>query len=172
MARISLSPPWITFVKELEQMFLYDAEVHVVYDDDEHVVKLYVDSTLKASALKRLLPEVKVFGDITLIIQIVSANGTATVTKHNLYPAAFAGNGALAYTKTVTGIFTNDLTYVVFRKQVVQYYNDDLGDVNGQKSTLYEDIARDLFLERDGVYFCTDKEDPVYVKGAPLGEWP
>lgn len=171
MARISLSPPWITFVRELEQMFLYDAEVHVVYDD-EYVVKLYVDNALKAAALKALLPEVKEFGNVTLIVEIIPANGTATVSKANLYQAAFAGNGAFAFTKTVQGIFTNDLTYVVFKKRIVQYFNDDLGDVYGQKSTLYEDIARDLFWDRDGVYYCTDKEDPVYALGKPLGEWP
>ena len=44
MARIQLSPPWITFVNELEQLFLYDSEVHIVYDEEEQEVKVYVDS--------------------------------------------------------------------------------------------------------------------------------
>ena len=66
----------------------------------------------------------------------------------------------------------NPITYVVFVNEVVQYFNDDLGDVYGQCSTLYQEIAKDVFGETEGVFFCTDVEEPVYALGKPLGEWP
>ena len=49
------------------------------------------------------------------------------------------------------------MSFAVFAKEVVQYYNDDLTDINGLKSTLYEDIARDVF-DIDGINYCTSKE--------------
>ena len=172
MARLKQAPPWITFVSELEQMFKYDAEVHVVYDNDEHEVKVYVDTAAKAAALAELLPSVKEFGNITLAVAVVPANGTTPIKKGGLFEAAFKGNGAFSFTKTVRGVFSNDLTYVVFRNRVVQYYDDNLGDIYGQRSTLYQEIAKNLFGETEGVFFCTDVEEPVRALGAPLGEWP
>ena len=34
MANVKLSPPWIIFVTELEQLFKYDPQVHVIYDSE------------------------------------------------------------------------------------------------------------------------------------------
>lgn len=172
MASIKLAPPWITFVSELEQLFKHDREVHIVYDNEECEVKVYVDSAAKAEALTELLPAGKAFGNQVLTVTVVPANGLVAVDKTNLYQTAFAGNGAFSFIKTVQGIFANNLTYVVFKNRVVQYWNDDLGDIYGQKSTLYQEIARNIFGETEGVFFCTDVEEPVYALGTPLGEWP
>ena len=60
--------------------------------------------------------------------------------------------------------------YVIFANKVVQYFNDSLSDAHGVCSTLYQDIARDVFGDDCGVYFCTDLEEKS--TGAPLGEWP
>lgn len=172
MARLKLSPPWIEYVNEMEELFKYDKEVHVVYDDEENEVKLYVDSPAKAQALIDLLPAVQVFGNVTLTITVVPANGTAPVSKDKLFDTVFKGNGAYSFSKTVQGVFTNGLTYVVFKNRVVQYWNDNLGDIYGQRSTLYQEIAKDVFGNVDGVYFCTDVEEPMRMLGKPLGEWP
>ena len=43
----------------------------------------------------------------------------------------------------------------VFAKEVVQYWNDSLSDPYGKVSTLYQDIAKDIFEDTDGVMFCT-----------------
>lgn len=174
MARIGQAPPWITYVSELEQMFKYDPEVHVVYNNEEHEVRLYVDTDHKAAALMELLPNEKTFGNVTLQVTIVPANGIPIpfADNANLFQDAFKGNGAFSFTKTVQGIFSNSLTYVVFRNRVVQYFDDNLGDIYGQKSTLYQEIARNLFGEREGVFYCTDVEEMVWKFGIPLGEWP
>ena len=41
----------------------------------------------------------------------------------------------------------NSFTYVVFEKEVVQYWNDNLGDINGLRSTLYQDLAKEIFAD-------------------------
>ncbi len=32
---------------------------------------------------------------------------------------------------------------------------NQLDDINGYKSTLYQDIAKDMLGEKDGVFYCT-----------------
>lgn len=173
MARIKLSAPWVLFYHEVQAFFAGDPEVKVVFNEDEYELKLYVDNPMKADALEKLLPTEKVWGNITLKIMVVPANGTSS-SKGNLIKYALEGNPALSYIQVIKGIFSNDITYVVFINQVVQYFTDDLFDVNGLRSTLYQEIAKDIFGEVSGVYYCTDlpNEERTGSLGAPLGEWP
>lgn len=162
MAKLNQSAPWVTYVSELEQMFKYDNEVHVVYAEEEYTVQLFVEEGMKASALRELLPEEKTFGDVKLSIVIVPANGVfiPTPDDDNLFYFALRGNGAFAFTKVISGILSNDIIYVVFKNKVVQYFDDNLGDIYGQRSTLYQEIAKNLFNKIDGVFYCTDVEVP------------
>ena len=175
MARINLSAPWVIFYREINAMFEEDPEVRVLYDEEKNLIKLFIDNEAKANALQSLLPDVKRYGNVELKIEVIPYNN-AGETKENLYATAFAGNPALSYIKTIKGIFTNDLTYVVFKNKVVQFFNDDLGDVNGMCSTLYQYIAVDLFEDTEGIYFCTDLPMSCAMSGSslghPLGEWP
>jgi len=185
MAQLKLSPPWIKYMHEMEQLFKYDPEVHVIYDEDEHIIHLYVDKQRKADALATLIPETVTFGNITLQVNVVPANGalstTAGLTNAQLFENAFEGNGAFAFVRWLPGIFSNNLTYVVFKNKVVQYFNDNLSDVYGNCNTLYQDIAKNIFGEIAGVYFCTDIEQPVTMQDkldnyipvfSPEGCWP
>lgn len=167
MASIKLAPPWVTIASEMTQLFKYDPEVHVVYDNDEHLISIYVDKQRKADALAALIPETITFGNIELHINVIPANGALSTTvglsQVQLFENAFEGNGAFAFVKQITGIFANNLTYVVFKNKVVQYFNDNLGDIYGNCSTLYQDIAKNIFGSIPGVYFCTDIEQPITV---------
>ena len=175
MAKIKLSSPWNIYVDEVTQMFKGDPEVHVIYDEEKNKLSLYVDNSTKAEALSRLLPLDKTWGNVTLSIAIIPANHTSTVgnltTNEQLCRAAFSGNKALSFIKTITGIFVNNLTYVVFENKVVQFFNDDLSDIYGQCSTLYQNIAADIFEAPEGVFFCTDVPDEEFdYKCKP--DWP
>jgi len=44
-----------------------------------------------------------------------------------------------------------------------------LNDIYGNTSTLYQDIAAEVFEDQPGIFYCTDIEGKV---GKPLGEWP
>ena len=174
---LKLSPPWDIYAAEVAELFKYDHKVHVLYDREEHKIALYVDDVEKAEALAKLLPEEKTFGNITMQIDVIPANGSIgalSLSNGGLYKLAFRDNDAFSRVKVVhVPYMTNDITYVVFVKRVVQYYTDNLGDLYGLRSTLYQDIARDVFGCEDGVFFCTEPTDPVpFGTGSPLGEWP
>lgn len=154
--KTKMSAPWVRFYRELEALFSADPDVTVHYYDDKNEVKLFVDDSTKAEALSKLLPNKKNFGNVELLITVVPANDTY-YDKVKLFKDAFYGNPNLKSLQYID-ILSNPITYLVFKKEVVQYYNDDLGDVNGICSTLYQDIAKNIFGEVDGVFFCTDVE--------------
>lgn len=168
MAKLELSAPWYIRVRQLEELFKFDDEVHVVFDEQKHEVKLYVDDADKASALEVLLPQEYNFGDYNLFITVIPANDEAEfnvniLSKDYLYEMAFNCNPVFSFAKTVQ-LGTNTLTYVVFAKMVAQFFTDDLSDAYGNCSTLYQEIAKDIFGEAEGVSFCTDIEDVVLEK--------
>ena len=157
MEEFKMAPPWIQYVNALTALLEPDPDIKISYDNDEHIVKLYVEGTDKANALTELLPDEKEFGNVTLKINVVPAN--VATTKGALIEQALDGNPAFVYAETIQGPMSNPMTFVVFDREVVQYYNDNLGDIHGLRSTLYEELAREIFEDHEGVFFCTDIEE-------------
>ena len=151
---INLSAPWILFYREIEALFKEDPAVRVEYDEADQTIRLYVEGEEKADALAQLLPTVRTFGNVVVKVTVIPAN-LKSPSKLQLFQKAFEGNPALAFIQGgSSGVF--DLNYVVFKSKVVQFKSDDIGDVNGLTSTLYQNIAKDLFEDVPGIYFCTE----------------
>jgi len=166
MENVKLSPPWITFVNEVKALFADDYDVKVLYDENDYSLKLYVEDSRKADALTQLLPESKEFGNVKLTITVVPANTEKTVV--DLFNDAFIGNPAVSFTQSFDTPF-GTVNYVVFQNKVVQFFNDQMDDINGNKSMLFEQIAKDVFGTDKKVFFCTDAKGSL---AKPLGEWP
>lgn len=167
MAKINLSPPWIIYYKEINELFKQDSDIKVLFDEDEIEIKLYVSDGQKANALSELLPLTKTYGEVELKINVIPANGASLGFKAssvNSIKTALKNNPIVDKIETISGLFSYDLHYVLFKKEVVQYFTDNIGDYNGFCSTLYENIARDVFGEIAGVFFCTsDKAFDRYI---------
>ena len=170
MAKLGLSSPWIVYYRKVEALFKHDSEVRVILDEERMELSLFVADERKADALMRLLPEEVDFGNVTLRVIVVPPNCNGVFSAEGNIVDAFAGNEALAYVQKVVGIFDTPITYVVFEKEVVQYFTDNLGDIHGIESTLYQNLAKEVFNHLDNVYYCTDIEE--YDLAMPLGEWP
>ena len=152
---IKLSPPWQSFFKEVCELFSEDKEVTPVYNDEKKALTLIVTSYEKAQALKQIFPKTKSFGKIIVDIEIKYQGRILPIAE--VYKAAFNNNPAFKYTYSFdTG--ENRINYVVFEKKVVQYWNDDMSDPHGVTSTLYANIANNIFGDKDGVIFSTDSE--------------
>ena len=163
-----IAPPWIQYVHKLSALFGNDPEIKMDYDNDEYTLKMFVGNEIKADAINKLLPAEKAFGNVTLKIEVVPSNELETAA--TLFQNAFIGNPAFAYVYPVEGVFSNPLTYVCFNRQIVQYFDDNLGDPHGNITTLCQDIAKEVFEDQPGVFFCTDNNGENI--GRPLGEWP
>ena len=154
---IKLSPPWVTYYRELEELFSQDPEVTVKFDEDKLQIKLLVANTDKAYALSMLLNPSKEFGNVTVTIDVIPSND-GEKSSFELMQMAFKGNPVCSQIKAMTDFTGNEINYVAFKSEVAQFYNDDLSDLNGNKSMLYKNIAEDVFKEHEGIFFCTDNK--------------
>ena len=154
---LKIASPWVNFYREIEALFSRDPEINVVYDEDANVIKLYVDNTDKAMALERLLPTERIFGYVTVHVAVIPANQNEK-SKIDLIRTAFKDNPAFKFSRTIDGVLTNPIHYVVFAKEVVQYPLDNLHDLYGNVNTLYQSLAYDVIGEDEGICFCTDIE--------------
>lgn len=152
--KMGISSPWVIYAKKLMALFGEDPEIEIAYDNEKPEVKLFVESASKSDALTKLLPAQKEFGGVVLKIQVISANKKLEYERE-LFSKAFADNPALCFIHDVKDVFSNPITYLVFKKEVVQYYADNMADAHGLCSTLYQDLAADIFGERAGIFFCT-----------------
>ena len=177
MAIINMSAPWVVFYRQIEAMFKNDPEVHVVYSDDTNNIKLYVENTDKATALDRLLVKERTFGNITITVTVIPPNDEhfndmSDWLMADIFDTAFNHNGAYNFCQTLEGIFSINMTYVVFNKEVVQYYTDNLSDYFGQCSTLYQYIAEEIFNKFEGVYYCTNVTNSTELQSSYCDMWP
>lgn len=187
MALLKLSSPWIIFYREMQKMFEHDQNTHIVFDEDENLIRVYVENDIrKANALKKILLEEKTFGNVTIKIKVVGPSNEEpkylkkysadNMTDDEAFHNALRANDAFHWVKSVEGIFSNPIVYVVFDKSVVQYFNDNLTDAHGCCTTLYQEIAKDIFKPMEGVYYCTDtysndnRENPF--ESTPGNCWP
>lgn len=159
MARIHKQSPWIEYYEQLEMLFEEDSQVRVLYDDKDYTIKLYVADADKADALQRVLPAKKEFGNVEMKVTVIPANREEPDYSCEPILMALMNNPIVEEIKRVSGIFSNDIIYIAFRREVVQYYNDDLGDINGNCSTLYQEIAKNVFIPQAGVFFCTTENE-------------
>lgn len=172
--KLGLATPWLNYAREINVLFKDDPEVKVEYDNEGPVVKLYVNSDEKAEALSALFPVEKEFGNVKLQIEVIPAN-IPPKTKLDIFSTAFKGNPAISSIEKVDA-YGQSLGFIIFEPKVVQYPTDDIGDYFGIESTLYENIARDVFEDTENVFFSTDIAVDIndFNAGlsAPLGEWP
>ena len=171
MATLQLAPAWDIYYQKINALFKDDSRATVIYDRDNLKIKIYVTDQKKAEALDQLLVHNVIFGNQELTVDVIPANGNDDESSKPYthrsrysfyYPPliwddAFYGNPLYSYSRKFVGIYTNPLTYVVFTPTVVQYYTDSLNDINGFSTTLAQEIAKDIFVEQEGTFFCTDK---------------
>lgn len=164
--KVNLVAPWTAYYRKIQELFKENVEIKVVFDEESYEIKIYAADADVAIALAKLLPEQKEFGNVILSITIIPANGTDTyfrsqldeeIDKHQLVKNVFKHNDAVSYIWDVDAVIPGlNIMYVVFVNKVVQYYTDSLSDPHGLTSTLYQDIAKEIFGEIPGVFFATD----------------
>ena len=151
-----LSPPWITYVRQLNALFCGDPDVTIQDDPDAFEVKILVNGVAKANALSPLLPDKKEFGNAVLKISVVQKQQKQP-SLADLVRTAFSGNPALeCVIELPMPLSQTPTAFALFKPEVVQFYNDDISDPYGNANTIYQDIAEEVFKSpHDGIFFST-----------------
>ena len=160
MNNLQIASPWMIFSREVEAMFDKDPEVRVEFDNSNVELKLFVESAEKAAALEMVMPATKSFGNVVMKITIIPANSNVSHVFNGVnmdtFKVALKGNGAVSRFKHLEGMGMS-IDYVVFKPEIVQYRADNIADLHGINSVLYQDIAYRIFeVQYTGVFFCTD----------------
>lgn len=153
--KIELSAPWETYWNEICELFNQDPEIELCFDRSKNDIQLHVESTDKADALARILPESVNFGNVKLTITVIPANSFKT--KEKMYAAAFRDNPNFCFATQTANPNVPSLTYVVFQPKVAQFFNDNLQDYYGNKNMLIQDAAKDVLKQDPEVCFCTER---------------
>lgn len=156
--KTKLSPPWVEFCAKMQAFFGQDPDIQLRYVEEPKTIRVYVNNQEKADALMALLPLKKTFGEVDLYIHVIPSNKELKEDKGAMFKAALENNPIFAEMIDIEGVFVNPIHYCVFKKEVAQYWGDNLGDPHGNVSTLYQEIAKDIFGESGGVIFCTDNK--------------
>ncbi len=161
---VTLSPPWYTYHHKLVAMFSRDKDVRVrnlaELGEGRYETLILVNEIRKAQALKTLLKQPEM-GNITFHITILGPNedsvelpGRPHYQEWELFENALTGNECfVGIDKDTLGYFS--MKYCIFKKEVIQFWNDNLADYKGNTSCLMESIAREIFNSKE-TQFCTE----------------
>lgn len=159
MENLGLQAPWITYYNKIKAIFADDPDIEVLEPSEEVDEEGNFDIVLrcingyKAYALCKLLTPQVDMGNVTVCVRIEDINSDED--EATLLKAAFTGNPHFEDV-VVQGLDGQGpgATYCVMKKEVIQFFNDDLTDVNRNYSGLAEDILREITMSPD-VKFCT-----------------
>ena len=163
---LKLSPPWETIHNKLIAFF--DGDNTIIVDKnitDDYTLGISCYSKDKYDALSRLLRKEYNFGNVTLKINLyllADKDSRSSNKNDKVYYAIedletiLTGNEIFNRVENIK-LMGGTISYCIFNKQVIQFYNDDLTDINGLESTLAEHIAMEIFKTEDtDVYYCTN----------------
>ena len=154
MSTVKQVSPWQEMFERYNVLFGKDPDIKLKLDNDVPAIKMYVDDEMKFGALAKLLPAEYDFGSVKLKVELHCSNGnggTETIIRD-----AFFGNPIVSDVVVGSNPMTQDDVFVVFDAEVVQYHNDDLMNLFGIRTTVYEEVAREVF-NYPGVHFNTER---------------
>ena len=165
-AMTHLSPPWHSYQRKVMALFGKDPDVRVrdlfKVDECNYTLFIIVRSEKKAQAIRALLPRCVEISNVTVTSRIfipvddceIRAGQKACDIR--LLEDAFTGNPLFDRIESA-GVGVFHLTYCIFKKEVLQFWDDDLSNFYGLHTTLAETIAYDI-LNKVAVHFCTGIE--------------
>lgn len=160
-----LIAPWYIYQKEVKALFEYDPQIVVgeVYQQEngkDYAFDIEVLSHEKYMAMDQMLSRFKLFGNVALTVNLFDEENSIGDAAIDICRAIFDGNPLVENIEDIVDFVGVHHSFVVFRPKIIQFYTDNLQDINGNWSGLAQSIARDVFNDAAaGVSFCTGKID-------------
>lgn len=163
---VKLSPPWYTYHRKIQALFGRDPEIHIrelaEVSPGKYTYMILVDNESKAEAIKAILINPQILGNIEVKATILGPSEDSVKQNDNIdivtYETAFRGNPVFSKVVSCSYGRVFEKSFCIFKKQVIQFWNDDLSDYYGNYNGLAEDIAREIFEQNHNIQFCTDCE--------------
>ena len=161
--KTSISPPWCTLYSKFEAMFGDDPEIILDLTDVEGGCAIVFESrnATKLDALEKMLIPEFTFGNIKVTLQFKVSNDVAS----NAYDACIdALTGNPMFENIIQRAFMPgqdpDQVCVIMKKEIVQFFDDNLNDFYGNTNLLPTDITREIFKANEALNFSISNENP------------
>ena len=158
---VQLSPPWYILRNKIFYLLDPDEELMVseLIEDKKgsYIIKITSENGEKLEALKKVLKESFEFGNVTVKVEFEHVRDDEITIED--YETAFAGNANFVEAvETGKGLFQG-LRYIVFAKEILQFFDDDLSDLYANFNGIVADVAKEVCKKYENVYFSTDDPD-------------
>lgn len=127
---ISIEAPWWRFYKLLQNLFINDESVTFLNNETKGVFEITVSSSdvCKLAAIKKVVGTERTFGNVKVAITYIEEEAPLTLEE---FAAAFKDTGYLVDTKTATTPAGDPIFFPIMKKDVIQFYDDDISDYYG-----------------------------------------
>ncbi|WP_096200452.1 hypothetical protein [Bacillus sp. FJAT-45350] len=156
-----LSPPWITLWNEIKYSIGKDNEVSVLPIDtvkQPYVIKVITANEEKGRALATILTQVHQLGNIQILVVVENGNGLSyeglPLYAHDEIPSII--RKALKSNQWFVDVIVKQVApypnaptvfYPVFKKSVIQFFNDDLTDVYNNYNNVVADVFSKVLID-------------------------
>lgn len=170
MKKLALSTPWATYRNKLNALFELDNCItvgDVVETGNGHELTIVVTDKDKYIALDRVMAKKIEFGNVVLTINLKLGDSSIADDYSELYKTLFSDNRIVKDIIIGKDFAGQDHCYVRFQPKVIQFFNDDISDYDGNWSGIAQDIAKEVFTDTPvGIHFCTANihENSVAIK--------
>lgn len=155
-----LSSPWEGIHHRLLALFADDDTVKVAEKiTDDYVLNIVVYDTNKYNALCRRLRQQYTFGNVTLTIALYDAanNEDDEISEVKDLETILNGNKYFDRIESIKDFMGFEHNYCIFSREIMQYFNDNCCDPNGNEFKLMQDLAPVIF-NTNTVNWTTESE--------------
>lgn len=162
--KIKLSPPWTTVEKKIRALFKGDEDITIKpmkrLADGNLELSLEGPDACKMIALNSIMKTKYNFGNfnLNLVFKTTDKKDINPIkinewfnNLYSIYEDAFCSTATVIDVKDVQDRTGAENVIIEFKKEVVQFFNDDLTDFYGNWNGLYTDIATDIFIYNPAV---------------------
>ena len=151
---LRLSPPWYTFFNFIKHTIGKDKQVKVLemkeVSEVDFLIQIDVNDKYKALALATILEPYKEFVNVKVNVEVLHLGETVNPSekKQNVgtlvdfYEKAFETNEYFSQIE-FGDLFGSMVLFPVFKKEVIQFFNDNLADLYNNLNG----VAADVFTE-------------------------
>ena len=160
--KLGLSAPWVTYQGMVATLFKDDPDITVSYlDNDEKSFTVSTSNADKFMLLNKYLKPSADFGGVTVKVNL-EYTGTDPIKRGiaDDMKKLFAGNSILEDVMEADTPF-GDMTYLLFKRDAVGFYNDNLTNPWGNSNYLACDVAKAVLNPMTGVNFTTNNPAPA-----------
>ena len=143
-------PPVFTVANRYKALFDGDKEVKIEVEQKDNTISILVANSLKAACIDKIVDRIS---DPSITIKVINLNYDRDVS--DLLKYSFEGNPHFSRIIKCEPIEGTEVYSTVFKKEVIQFSNDNGGAIEGKETRVMEQLAREL-LHPGKMTFCTE----------------